>query len=202
MTDFTASDIKRAVALLADGAEAAADFLNSADGRLGDGDLGITVAKGWREAADRAGAMPDDVGLTFLALAKAFQAASSSSFGTLTATALMSAAKACKGRQAVPWSELSALLAGARDAMMARGKGELGMKSVLDMIDALAAATAGRDTPATLATAAKLAAEQTLERFRDKPNGLGRARVYADKSIGIDDPGMLAVTVMLAALTP
>jgi len=202
MTDFTASDIKRAVALLADGAEAAADFLNTADGRLGDGDLGITVAKGWREATDRAGAMPDDVGLTFLALAKAFQAASSSSFGTLTATALMSAAKTCKGRQAVPWSELSALLAGARDAMMARGKGELGMKSVLDMIDALAAATAGRNTPATLATAAKLAAEQTLERFRDKPNGLGRARVYADKSIGIDDPGMLAVMVMLTALTP
>ena len=136
MTDFTASDIKRAVALLADGAEAAADFLNSADGRLGDGDLGITVAKGWREAADRAGAMPDDVGLTFLALAKAFQAASSSSFGTLTATALMSAAKICKGRQAVPWSELSALLAGARDAMMARGKASLGDKTVLDALNA------------------------------------------------------------------
>lgn len=76
------------------------------------------------------------------------------------------------------------------------------MKSVLDVIDALAVATTGLNTPTTLATAAKQACEQTLERFRDKPNGLGRARVYADKSIGIDDPGMLAIKVMLSALTP
>lgn len=200
MAGLTTAGIKRAVASLADRAESSAGALNAADGRLGDGDLGITVASGWREASDRAAAVSDDVGLAFLALAKAFQAASASSFGTLTATALMSAATACKGRTEVPWNEVSVLLAGARDAMTARGKGALGQKSVLDIIDALAAATEGLAAPEELMAAAVQACQRTLDRFRDKPAGLGRARMYADRSIGMDDPGMLAVEVMVSAL--
>ncbi|WP_330555562.1 dihydroxyacetone kinase subunit L [Burkholderia multivorans] len=198
MSSFTSHDIGRAVKSLANTAEKEADFLNSADGKLGDGDLGITVSRGWREAEQRA--LPADVGMAFMTLAKAFQAASASSFGTLTATGLMSAATACRGKTEVSWGDVSALLAGARDAMLARGKGELGKKSVLDMMDALAAASAGLDTPSTILDAATLACEATLDKYRDRPNGLGRARIFSEKSIGIDDPGMLAVKVMLSAL--
>ena len=88
----------------------------------------------------------------------------------------------------------------ARDAMMKRGKGELGQKSVLDIIDAIAAATAGLATPTEMFAAARQACERTLVSFRDKPSGLGRARMFGEKSIGIDDPGMLAVQVMVLAL--
>jgi phosphoenolpyruvate---glycerone phosphotransferase subunit DhaL len=201
MTGLSSTDIARAVSRLAAGADAAADFLNSADARLGDGDLGITLAKGWRAAAGHSHELPEDLGLAFLSLAKLFQTASSSSFGTLTATGLMSAAAVCKGKKEIPWSGVSGLLAGARDAMRKRGKGELGQKSVLDIIDALAAATAGLDAPAELSAAARQACEQSLSSFRDRPNGLGRARMFGEKSIGLDDPGMLAVQVMVLALT-
>ncbi len=200
MAGLTSRKIADAVGRLADGAAAAADFLNAADGRLGDGDLGITLSNGWREASERVADMPSDVGLAFLSLAKAFQAAGASSFGTLTATALMSAAAACKGREEVAWSETSRLLAGARDAMLKRGKGELGQKSVLDIVDALAAATAGLDMAAPLAAIAVQTCERTLDAFRNQPNRLGRARMFAEKSVGIDDPGMLAVKVMVSAL--
>ena len=64
----------------------------------------------------------------------------------------------------------------------------------------MALATAGLDTPDTIATAASDACRQTLDRFRGEPNGLGRARMYAGRSVGIDDPGMLAVQVMVSAL--
>ncbi|MTJ83109.1 MAG: dihydroxyacetone kinase subunit L [Telmatospirillum sp.] len=195
---LTTASLRSAVALLVTAAEAKAPILNAADGKLGDGDLGITVSEGWREASHRD--LPPDVGMAFLALAKAFQAASPSSFGTLMATALMSAAGVCKGRTEVPWSETSALLGKARDAMMARGKGELGQKSVLDMVDALSTATAGLTEPKALADAALAAAARTLGLFRDRPNGLGRARMFAEKSIGLDDPGMLAAKVMIEAL--
>lgn len=200
MATFTSNDIARAVGSLFSAATDAADLLNSADGKLGDGDLGITVSRGWQEAQARSGELPEDVGMAFLALAKAFQAASASSFGTLTATGLMSAAAACKGKTEVPWSEVSALLAGARDAMMKRGKGELGKKSVLDIMDALAGATAGLDAPTALSDTALRTCQDTLDQWRNKPNGLGRARIHAEKSIGIDDPGMLAVQVMVSAL--
>lgn len=198
MAGLTSADVGRAVLRLADGAEAAADSLNSADARLGDGDLGVTLSKGWRAAA--AQKLPEDLGLAFLALAKTFQATASSSFGTLTATGLMSATAACKGKKEIPWNEIPALLTMARDAMIKRGKGELGQKSVLDIIDAIAAATVGLAGPAELFAAAREACDRTLVSFRDKPNGLGRARMFGDKSIGIDDPGMLAVQVMLLAL--
>ena len=45
--------------------------------------------------------------------------------------------------------------------------------------------------------AAKDAAKQTPDAFRDEPNKIGRARVYAEKSIGLDDPGMMAIARMI-----
>jgi dihydroxyacetone kinase-like protein len=195
---FTTADLRAAALRLAAAAEAAQDELNGLDGQLGDGDLGITVATGWREVANET--LPDDVGMAFLAASKAFQRVSSSSYGTLTATALMAAAKKTKGRTDVPWSEVPALVAAARDAMMERGKGALGDKSVLDIADAVATATEGMDDPAALQAAASRAADAALDDFRGRPNRLGRARMFGDKTIGMDDPGMRAFQRLVAGL--
>ncbi len=145
-------------------------------------------------------AFPDDLGQAFLASAKAFQQVSSSSFGTLMATAFMSAAKATKGRTEADWSEVSGLVAGARDAMLARGRGEIGAKTILDSLDAIAKVTAGLDEPAALLAAADRAAGEALDAFRDQPNRLGRARMFAERSVGIDDPGMLAARRLVEGL--
>ena len=199
MSQFGPEDLQEAASRLAKAAAEASDELNSQDGRLGDGDLGITVAKGWAEAASAV--LPqDDLGRAFMELSKAFQRVSSSSFGTLVATGLMAAAKATKGRPEAEYGEISELVAAARDAMIARGKGELGQKSVLDVLDALATATEGITTPDEIADASRRAADETLDAFRDKPAGLGRARMYGEASKGLDDPGMLAVKRMLQGL--
>ena len=195
---ITTDDLRTAAARLAAAGEAAQDELNGLDGQLGDGDLGITVATGWKEVANET--LPDDVGMAFLAASKAFQRVSSSSYGTLTATALMAAAKKTKGRTDVPWSEVPALVAAARDAMMERGKGSLGDKSVLDVLDAVAKAIDGMDDPAAMRAAAVAAANGALTAFRDKPNRLGRARMFAEKSVGMDDPGMRALQRLVAGL--
>jgi dihydroxyacetone kinase-like protein len=197
---FTTSDLRTAAARLATAADAAQAELNALDGQLGDGDLGITVATGWKEVANEA--MPDDVGMAFLAASKAFQRVSSSSYGTLTATALMAAAKKTKGRIDIPWSEVAALVATARDAMMERGKGALGDKSVLDILDAVAKAIDGMDDPRAMSAAATAAANTAMDEFRVKPNRLGRARMFAEKSVGMDDPGMRAFQRLLAGLAP
>jgi dihydroxyacetone kinase-like protein len=197
---LTVADLKAAAPRLAAAARSAAAELNALDGQLGDGDLGITVSDGWRAVAEAAPEMPDDVGLALLAAAKAFQRVSSSSYGTLTATAMMAAAKSTKGRTDVPWSEVDGLVAAARDAMMVRGKGALGDKSVLDALDAVARALAGLDDPAEMAAAARHATDQALAEFRGKANKLGRARIFGEKSIGLDDPGMLAFRRILDGL--
>ena len=198
---FTTEHLRRAASTVAERAEAAAEELNGQDAKLGDGDLGITVSKGWREVAGVAETLPEDLGQAFLACAKAFQRVSSSSFGTLVATAFMSAAKATQGRSEAEWREVAVLLAGARDAMTARGRGSLGDKSLLDAVDAAAAAAEGLDDPAEILAAIDRATDEALDRFRAQPSKLGRARMFGEKSIGLDDPGMLAFRRLLDGLT-
>jgi hypothetical protein len=174
--------------------------LNEADSKLGDGDTGSMLAR----VIDRLAAVnlgsEDDVGAAFNALAMAAAAATGSSLGTLLSAALMAAGKKTRGRSDVPWTEMSALFAVARDTMMARGRASLGDKTVLDGLDALAAATAPLSEPGALADASAATMRDTLARFRGRPCRIGRARMFAEKSAELDDPGMLALARLTEAV--
>jgi hypothetical protein len=43
------------------------------------------------------------------------------------------------------------------------------------------------------------AAEHALDAYREREARIGRARMYGAKSVGFDDPGMLAVVLLLQA---
>ncbi|MCU0831397.1 MAG: dihydroxyacetone kinase subunit L [Rhizobiaceae bacterium] len=176
------------------------DALNTADGALGDGDLGVTMARGMRAIGELAPALPADLGLALMQCAQAFTKTSGSSYGTLMATGLITMAKALKGRTTCEASEVSGLIAAARDAMQARGKAELGGKTVLDSLDAMAKATAGLTDAAETANAAADAARAAQEELRLKPATIGRARIFGEKTIGMVDPGMQAMTAIAAAI--
>lgn len=180
--------------------ETVADALNALDGQLGDGDLGVTMQRAGRELANVLPNLPDDVGMALLACAQAVTRVSGSSYGTLLATGMMAVAKATRGRTEVPWPELSGLLRGALDAMMARGKASLGDKTVLDVLDAAARAVDGVAATGMLA-AASGAVDGTMARMRDQPAKIGRARIFAERSVGLDDPGMVAFREMLRGLS-
>ncbi len=190
-----------AIERLAAAMEREAAALNEIDGALGDGDLGITMTRGMQAVSAGVADMPADLGQALLRCAQAFTKTSGSSYGTLFATGLMAGAKALKGRESVEPSEVSALIAAARDAMQARGKAEIGGKTVLDSLDAMAQATAGLSDVAAVAQAAREAAQASMEAFRDKPATVGRARIFADKSRTMLDPGMLAMTRIVEAVT-
>ena len=199
-TGLTAETLSRAIGRLAPHLESVAADLNRADARIGDGDLGITMTKGARELRAVAGELPDDVGAALMTCARAFTRGGGSSYGTLLATGLMTAAKACRGERTVDWTVVSGLLDAAVAAMSDRGGASLGDKTVLDAIDATARALADLDDPAAMTEAALAATDDTLNRFRDRPNRVGRARMFAEKSVGLDDPGMLAFREILCGL--
>jgi dihydroxyacetone kinase-like protein len=178
-----------------------APALNEIDGQLGDGDLGITMTRGMQAVQAGVGDMPSDLGQALLKCAQAFTKTSGSSYGTLFATGLMAGAKALKGRESFGASEVSDLIAAARDAMQQRGKAELGGKTVLDSLDAMAKATAGLSDPGEVARAVREAAREAMEAFKDKPATVGRARIFAEKSRTMLDPGMLAMTHIVEAVT-
>ncbi|HMF78831.1 MAG TPA: DAK2 domain-containing protein [Bryobacteraceae bacterium] len=179
-----------------------ADELNALDGALGDGDLGVTLSR----AAERLGTDPStvtsDMGALFLNSAKAFSGASGSTYGTLLATGLMATAKQTKGRSTVPWQEITQLLAASGAAMAARGKSQLGDKTVLDVIEAARRATETIDDPAKLAGAALQAIDDAIVEFRSAPFKQGRARIFGEKGVGRDDPGMIAFKYIVESLLP
>ncbi|WP_316980465.1 dihydroxyacetone kinase subunit L [Shumkonia mesophila] len=197
---LTTDVLKRAWSRIAAAMDRCKDELNTLDGAVGDGDLGITMSRGANEVMEQIDSLPEDVGMAFMKTAQAFTKTSASTFGTLIATGLMAAAKATKGRTDVPWSEMPALLDAAILAMMARGKANLGDKTVLDGLAAIQAAIAGIDDPERQLAAASQAMEAALDAFRDKPNKVGRARIFADKTIGLNDPGMMALTRVIEGI--
>ena len=198
---ITTDSIKTAATKIAQLMEESADELNAADGLLGDGDLGITMVRGFREIIEVRDSLPDDVGMALFQCAKAFTKSSGSSYGTLLATGLMSVAKKKKGQQEIQVEEISALLDDALDAMKQRGKAELGDKTVLDVIAASSQAAKDQSDENSVLKAINDAVTSTIDEFRSRQSKIGRARIFSEKSIGLDDPGMLAFKKMLEALS-
>ena len=198
---ITTDSIKTAATKIAQLVEESADELNAADGLLGDGDLGITMVRGFREIIEVRDSLPDDVGMALFQCAKAFTKSSGSSYGTLLATGLMSVAKKKKGQQEIQVEEISALLNDALDAMKQRGKAELGDKTVLDVIAASSQAAKDQSDGSSVLIAINDAVTSTIDEFRSRQSKIGRARIFSEKSIGLDDPGMLAFRKMLEALS-
>ena len=198
---ITTDSIKTAATKIAQLMEESADELNAADGLLGDGDLGITMVRGFREIIEVRDSLPDDVGMALFQCAKAFTKSSGSSYGTLLATGLISVAKKKKGQQEIQVEEISALLNDALDAMKQRGKAELGDKTVLDVIAASSQAAKDQSDGSSVLKAINDAVTSTIDEFRSRQSKIGRARIFSEKSIGLDDPGMLAFRKMLEALS-
>ena len=198
---ITTDSIKTAATKIAQLMEESADELNAADGLLGDGDLGITMVRGFREIIEVRDSLPDDVGMALFQCAKAFTKSSGSSYGTLLATGLMSVAKKKKGQQEIQVEEISALLNDALDAMKQRGKAELGDKTVLDVIAASSQAAKDQSDGSSVLKAINDAVTSTIDEFRSRQSKIGRARIFSEKSIGLDDPGMLAFRKMIEAMS-
>ncbi len=193
---ITRKTLQEAIDRIAAAMERDFEMLNSADGKLGDGDLGVTMTRGMRAIAAIKHELPEDVGMALFQCAQAFTKSSGSSYGTLMATGLMSAARTLRGQDRIDPASIPDLIAGARDKMQERGKAELGGKTVLDSLDYMARAMAEAEDKGR---AAVRAVDAALEDLRDKPATVGRARIFGEKCIGMDDPGMLAMQSVVKA---
>ena len=170
--------------------------LNAADAKLGDGDTGSMLRRvlSAMVAVDVEGAAGLSEAAT--ALAQAAMKETGSSLGTLVATAAMTFAKEARAAgNTLTADDTGRIVSAMRDAVASRGRAAIGDKTVVDSLDAIAEALNAR--PATLAIAAEAAAH-ALDTFRDRPCKIGRARMFPQKSTGADDPGMLAMVLLLA----
>lgn len=202
MTGLTTSSLQTMITVLSTRNDEIKEILNTADSALGDGDLGITMSRGISALTACSADLSSDLGQAFQRMAQDFVAVSASSFGTLVATAFLAAAKTCRDKQELPWSCMAGLLDVARENMQKRGKGNLGDKSILDSLDSAVQALRVEkpDNPDRVLAVIRHASKTAMDEYRDKPCKLGRAKMYAQASIGKTDPGMLAFDLLSGIL--
>lgn len=176
------------------------------DAQMGDGDLGLTMDKGY-------GALPSllqenmevgDVGKTLMKAGMKMSGVVPSTMGTLMSSGIMEGGKALKGKAELGAAELAAYLTAFAAGIQKRGKCQLGDRTILDAVDPAAraaerAAAEGGDLAAVLNAACEGAA-QGVEATKSMTPKFGKAAVFAAKAAGVPDQGAVAGACMLDGL--
>lgn len=184
--------VDRALHAIAAALRDAEPMLTRMDQAVGDGDLGISLARGAVALERDLPAYPTaDAAETLRALSATLRRALGGSSGPFYAVALLRAAEALRER---PGAWDAALRAGC-DGIAALGGAAPGDRTMLDALDPAAAAlmASGLDAAVT-------AAEAGAERTAAMPPRRGRSSYLGDRALGHADPGAQAVAVWLRAV--
>ena len=165
------------------------DF-NAADGKIGDGDLGVTILHGLEEVNNNIGKFTDDMGSNFMICSQAFVKKSGSSFGTLIAFSFMNISKNLKGKNECNHDDILNIFETALKTILKRGKSNLGDKTIADSLDLIIKKLKNNQNYSEIF---KSATKQALDDFKGKKIKIGRARMFEDKTKDLDDPGMFAL---------
>ena len=184
------------------------DELCEMDAARGDGDLGLTMSKGYGALPGflRDNAAEGDVGKMMMKGAMKMQNTVPSTMGTLMSSGIMSAAKEFKGKTELVPADLATYTAGFAAGIKKRGKCELGDRTILDSVNAAAEkaqAFVEANPDATfeqVITVAVDGAHEGVEATRDMLPKFGKAAVHAAKAKGVVDQGALAGYYMLLGL--
>lgn len=178
------------------------DELCEMDAKLGDGDLGLTMSKGYsslpglmREEAAGAGG---DIGKMLMKAGMKMSSLVPSTMGFLMSTGVMEGGKALKGRTELDGAGLADYLAGFAAGIQKRGKCEAGQRTIYDAVlpAAQAAARTVAEKPAAslneVISAALEAARTGVEATKDMVPVFGKAAVHAAACAGVPDQGATA----------
>jgi dihydroxyacetone kinase-like protein len=163
------------------------------DAEIGDGDLGITVQKGFSAMADVLEDTSADPPRALKQAGTAFNEANPSTFGALFGTGLRKAGNALKDAGEVGVRELAGMFDAAAQGIMKLGKAQRGDKTLLDaLIPAAESLDASAREEVHLLDAvqrAAAAAEEGMSATVDMVSRQGRARSFGERTRGVQDPG-------------
>ena len=170
------------------------DEFNAADGKIGDGDLGITILNGLEEINNNIEKFTDDLSTNFMLCSQAFVKKSGSSFGTLIAFSFMNISKNLKGKNTCDHEDIITMIDTAMSTIQERGKTKVGDKTILDTLDFISRNLKTSKDNINYPKLFKSSANEALNAFKGKKILIGRARMFEDKTKELDDPGMLALS--------
>ncbi len=193
MTSLTPQDLRLALAGMISRLRECEEELNALDAELGDGDLGSSLITIANAVEATLATLPENVSAILSRLAEVIGNVSGSSFSSLLMAGLTGASAILGGKAVASADDCSQAWRAGLSAMCATSGASLGDKTMLDVVSVIA------DAPRETTLIGEI--NRALEAFRPKPCRAGRARVAADRSVGRDDPGMIAMLRLIEGAT-
>ncbi|MBK8446996.1 MAG: dihydroxyacetone kinase subunit L [Micropruina sp.] len=180
-------------------------YFGDLDAVVGDGDFGYSLARGFEiilqswDDYDRT-----DPGVFLTKVAMALSARIGGTSGPIWGTAFLRMGSALKGKPEFTAADVVAGLRASVAGIQARGKAELGDKTLLDAlvpaIDTLEQQAQAGAAPAEIVAAMAETARRAADATASLQARRGRASYTGERSIGSVDAGAMAIAVLLTQL--
>lgn len=176
-------------------------FLTELDTAIGDADHGLNMQRGFNKVAEKLPTVADkDIGTilktTGMTLLSSVGGASGPLFGTL----FMKMAVPAMGKENLTLAEFTQVLNEGVAGVVARGKAELGDKTMCDVWLPVIASLQSQSELATALQEITSVAENALAETVPMHAKKGRASYLGERSIGHQDPGATSAMLMIKAL--
>lgn len=185
--------------------EAHKDFLVELDGKIGDGDLGLTMNKAYSAALDAVkGKELPDPGRIMVMVGMTLAKAAPSTMGTLMATGFMRGGNGLEQAASIGTKEMAAFWAAFAKGVAERGKAREGEKTLLDVAfpisRTLSESAECGDTLRQAMEKALVTASEALEATKSMVAQHGKAAVFREKALGLQDAGGTALYILFKAM--
>lgn len=172
-------------------------FLTELDTAIGDADHGLNMQRGFAKVLEKLPTVADkDIGTVLKTVGMTLLSSVGGASGPLFGTLFMKMATTTQNKEQVSLSEFTLALQEGVSGVVARGKAEIGDKTMCDVwLPVIAELQANQDLMQAV-TVAEKALESTIPLQAKK----GRASYLGERSVGHQDPGATSATLMITAL--
>jgi dihydroxyacetone kinase-like protein len=205
METIKKAELKKILESITATMEKAKEELIALDALVGDGDLGLTMCKGFQAIRAEFDKIDEpDMGKLIMKLGMKMNSEVPSTMGTLVSICFVKAGTKAKGKTELNLADLVEMGRAALQGVMERGQSKVGDKTMLDAlnpaVEALAAASEARKSLAEAQEAAYQAAAEGTQKTKAMKSVHGRAAYYSEKSIGRQDPGATAMMYIIKGI--
>ncbi|EFX91056.1 dihydroxyacetone kinase subunit DhaL [Actinobacillus ureae] len=180
------------------------DFLTQLDTEIGDGDHGLNMQRGFSKALEKVASVSDkDIGTILKTVGMTLLSQVGGAIWPLYGTLFIKGSQVANCKEQLTFEELVSVFKAGVEGIVARGRAELGDKTMCDvllpLLDELAQADPSQQEAVLLQQAvekAKNFANATVPMMAKK----GRASYLGERSIGHADPGATSSYYLIKAL--
>lgn len=180
-------------------------YLSEIDGKIGDGDHGVNMAKGFSMAAERLKGEDASLAGALDTLGTLLMTEIGGSMGPLYGVMFVEFAEKIDGSETIDAKLYSRMLHAGLEGIQSIGEAKVGDKTLIDTlapaIDAFDAATAAGKSFADGLTALVEAAEAGRDFTINLVAKIGRASRLGDRSLGVLDAGATSCAIILKELS-